>query len=57
MLKLKVRQHSLSTRIIRFRAVITGQPIIELFARRERSFVKSLELVNLIIAENSLLLY
>ena len=57
MLELKVTPHSLGTRIIRFGAVLTGQPIVELFARRERSLVKSLELVNVIVAKNSLLLY
>ena len=57
MLELKVPPHSLSARIIRFGAVLTGQPIVELFARRERSLVKLLELVDVVVAENSLLLY
>ena len=57
MLELKVPPHSLGTRIICFKAVLAGQPIVELLARRERGFIKSLELVNIIVAENSLLLY
>ena len=57
MLELKVPPHWLGTRIICFEAVLTGQPIVELLARRERGFIKSLEIVDVIVAENSLLLY
>ena len=57
MLELKVPPHSMGTRIICFGAVLTGQPIVELLARRKRGFIKSLELVNVIVAENSLLFY
>ena len=57
MLKLKVPPNSLGTRKIRFRAVLTGQPIVELLTRWKRGFIESLELVNVIVAVNSLLLY
>ena len=57
MLKHKVFSHSLGARIIRIEAVFIGQLNVELLARRERSLVKSLELVDVIIAENSRLVY
>ena len=57
MLQLKVPPHSLGRGMIHFRAVLTGQPIVELLASWERNFVKSLELVDVIVAEHLLLLY
>ena len=56
MLEFKLPLHSLGGRIICFRAVLTGQALVKLLARRERNFVKSLEPVNVIVAEHSLLL-
>ena len=57
MLKIEICSHSLSARINSFGAALTGQPIVELLASRKRSYVKSLELVDVILAKHFFLLY
>lgn len=57
MVKLEIFLHSLGKRKICFEAVLTGQTIVKLFSRQERSFVKSLILVDVVVAENFFLLY
>ena len=52
-LNFKVPPHSLGSRKIRFGALITGQSIEELSGRRKLSFIKSLELVDVVIAKHA----